>query len=170
MWGMKQLEGRSLGNKQRYALLVFTVCVLLVPGLAGGAAQNGKPTIRVSDSILGVRIGSSLEEAHAALEGLGTFGGRATRDGGRKEAWTFQKTDFSSLAYQTNGKGRIKWVMGFVRPGKQISFSKLGDLKQTMKNSPSEVVWTVETIPVSYRVGAIGMAGRARRVYLIALP
>jgi len=149
----------------------FGICLLLlviVPCPVEAVARN-KQSVKVPESLLGVRVGSSLEEAHAALEGLGTFGGRATRDGGRKEAWTLRKTAYSSLAYQTDGRGRVKWVMGFVRPGKEIPFSKLGDVKQATRQTEAEVVWTIESPQGSYRVVANGAEGRARRVYLLAL-
>jgi hypothetical protein len=132
------------------------------------SAQNGKRP-KVVDSILGIRIGSSLEDVHKRLKSLGTVGGRETREGGRKEAWTLKKTQFTSIAYKTNDEGHVVWLTGFVRPGKEIPFSKFGDLAQATRRNSSEVVWNVETPEGGYRLVAKGPAGKARVVYLLSL-
>jgi hypothetical protein len=144
--------------------LLFAVCAL---GAGRAAAQTGGA--KVADSILGVRIGSSLEEAHAKLKDLGTVGGRATREGGRKEAWTLKGGDFTSVAYKTDAAGRVVWLTGFVRPGREIPFSQLGDLARATGKDEAQAAWTVETPGGGYRLVAKGPNGRARVVYLLSL-
>lgn len=123
---------------------------------------------RVINSILGVSIGSSVEETRAKLSQLGSGGGRETRDGGRKEAWTLKGTDYATLAFKTNGKGKVVWVSAFTRPERQISFSKIGDLSKAAA-SDSQAVWNIETPQGAYRVVAKGAKGKATVVYLLSL-
>lgn len=121
------------------------------------------------DSILGVSVGTKIEDVHEKLKTLGTVGGRETRDGGRKEAWTLKETEFTSVAYKTNADGRVVWITGFVRPGKEIPFDKLGDLARVTGKDKTEAVWDVETGGGGYKLVAKGPDGKARVVTLISL-
>lgn len=149
--------------------VILSGCFVMAQRAEVRAAQTGG--VKVLDSILGVRVGSSLAEAHEKLKDLGTFGGRATREGGRKEAWTLKDGEFSSVAYKTDAAGRIVWVTGFVRPGKEIPFSKIGDLARAAASDETEAAWNVEAHggARSYRLVAKGPKGKARVVYLLSL-
>ena len=148
-------------------LVALVSLLLLAPPTHALAHIAG--AARVADSILGVKIGMGLEEARAKLRKLGTFGGRDTRDGGRKEQWTLKKTQYTYVVYQTDGKGKVKWVTGFVRPGKEMSFAKLGDLRGAALNSEQEATWNVERPEGPYRLMAKGAGGKASVVHLISL-
>ncbi|HEU4595792.1 MAG TPA: hypothetical protein VFS10_11680 [Pyrinomonadaceae bacterium] len=165
------MNGRTLISNRR-AVFLSVAAGLLVAGcllFAGRAGAQGGGA-KVLDSILGVRIGSSLEEAHAKLKDLGTVGGRATREGGRKEAWTLKGGEFTSIAYKTDASGRVVWLTGFVRPGKEIPFSQLGDLARANGKDETEAAWTVEAPGGGgYRLVAKGPKGKARVVYLLSL-
>jgi hypothetical protein len=149
------------------ALVAAAVLLMSQASAASAPTPQGGRDGGVSDSILGVKVGMTLEEVHEKLKPLGTFGGRGTREGGRKEAWTLKKTDFSSVAYQTDGRGRVKWVTGFVRPGKEIRFEKLGDLSRATKNTEQEAVWNVERAEGNYRLMAKGAGGRAQVIQIL---
>ena len=126
--------------------------------------------MRVTDSILGVRVEDDIREVHAKLGKLGTVGGDDTREGGRKEAWTFKKTAFKSLAYETNREGRVEWLTAFVRPGKEIPFSKLGDLERAQSKSDRHARWIVEESDgEGYVLMVKGGEGKASVVQLFAL-
>lgn len=156
--------GRA-GFKVGPACLSALVILLL---LGSAVAQKSKEA-RVINSILGVSIGSTLEETRAKLSPLGTGGGRDTRDGGRKEAWTLKGTDYATLAFKTDGKGKVVWVSAFARPGKEIPFSKLGDLSKAARAADSQAIWNVETPQGGYRLVAKGPNGKASVVYLLSL-
>lgn len=162
------MNGLSLISNRR-GVFVAAVLLFVACALCAGRADAQTGGAKVADSILGVRIGSSLEEAHAKLKDLGTVGGRATRDGGRKEAWTLKGGEFTSVAYRTDAAGRVVWLTGFVRPGKEIPFSQLGDLARATGKDDTEAAWTVETPGGGYRLVAKGPNGRARVVYLLSL-
>lgn len=139
---------------------------------SSGAQERGR--VRVTDSVAGVRLGMELEEVHKKLEKIGTRGQRDEREeerdeGGRKEAWTLRKTPFSAVAYQSDARGRVKWVTGFVRPGKEIPFSKLGDLAHASSKSAQGAVWNVETAEGSFRLIVKGAQSKAQVVQLLSL-
>jgi hypothetical protein len=131
------------------------------------AAQQ--PRSKALDSILGVKIGISLEEARAKLNPLGSRDGRATREGGRKEAWTLKETDFASVALKTDAAGRIVWVTGFLRPGRELPFTELGDLWQAQNLTEAQAIWNVIHSNSGYRLVVKGPNRRAKVVYLLSL-
>lgn len=121
------------------------------------------------NSLSGIGIGTSLEEARSILSRIGTGGGRATRDGGRKEAWTLKETEFVSIAFKTNGEGRVVWISAFVRPGKEVPFTKFGDPAKATSSSKSLVIWNIGNERTGYRLVAKGTEEKAAVVYLLAL-
>lgn len=161
----RRRRGRLRAALVAVALLAFVPATHAAATRGGGADDNA----RVADSVLGVKVGMSLEEARAKLKDSGTYGGRDTRDGGRKEQWTMKKTPFTYVVYQTDGKGRVKWVTGFVRPGKEIPFAKLGDLARATRSSELEASWNVERPEGNYRLLARGARGKAQVVHLLTL-
>lgn len=150
--------GRWLGFFHLPLLLLFVV--------APAAAQS---KAEVKSSLLGVSIGASLDQARSKLAHLGTGDGRDTRDGGRKEAWTLKETEFATVAFKTDGTGKIVWISAFVRPGKEISFAELGDLAEATNVTKSQAIWSVASREGGYRLVAKGVNGKASVVYLLSL-
>ena len=164
------------------SVLPFLLCLLLLASSVV-LAQKGQRT-QVTDSILGVGIGASLEEAHAKLDRLRTRKARSgreeskeeareeqehEREGGRKEAWALRATNYLTVALQADREGRVVWITGFVRPGKEIPFAKVGNLSSATAVTNTRAVWNVATPSGGYRVIARGQDGRARVVSLISL-
>ena len=148
--------------------LVLWSVFTMAPALTLLSAQTPSP-VPTAESILGVRIGATLDEARAQLERLGTPAGRDTRDGGRKEAWTLDGTEYGSVAIKTDGRGRVVWVTGFVRLGREIPFSGFGDLSRAISPSGSRAVWDVRDRRNDYRLILRGTDGKAQVVTLLAL-
>ena len=121
------------------------------------------------NSLGGIGIGTSLDEARSILGRIGTGGGRNTRDGGRKEAWTLKESEFTSIAFKSNGAGRIVWISAFLRQGKEEPFTKFGDTTKATSISTSQVIWNVGNGRSGYRLVAKGTEGKAAVVYLLAL-
>jgi len=70
----KSLEERNSFPHHGVLIKAVNVAALCCCLCTLAPAQKNRPT-RVWDSILGVRIGSTLEEARERLRGLGTLGG-----------------------------------------------------------------------------------------------
>lgn len=140
-----------------------------------GLGQKVERT-RVIDSILGVGIGTNLEQAHAKLDRLSTREKGAAdereneeREGGRKEAWALRGTNYATIALQADQEGRVLWITGFVRPGKEIPFAKLGTLSSATTVTDSRAVWNITTHDGGYRLIAKGQNGKARVISLLSL-
>jgi len=159
-------EVRKAGLNVGPALLSCLAGLML---LTSSTPAQKREQLSAIDSLLGISIGTTLEDARARLTQIGTGGGRDTRDRGRKEAWTLKETDYATLAFKTDGKGKVSWVSAFVRPGKEIPFSKLGDPTTAASVSDSQVIWNIETSQGGYRLVAKGVKGKASVVYLLSL-
>jgi len=150
-------------------VLLFLTSSLLV------AQERARP--RVIDSILGVGIGTSFDQAHAKLDHLrkrekkqGTEEREnEEREGCHKEMWSLMATNYSSVALQTDREGRVVWITGFVRPGKAIPFAKLGNLSLATTVTDSRATWNVATPGGGYRLIARGQNGKALVISLLSL-
>ena len=167
--------GGRPGRALRAFLLLLPLAIACPRWTPRAAAQKGaqKKGARVTDAILGVRLGSTLEEAREKLKGLVKAGGEGEgegeHEGGRKEAWELKKTAFASIAYQTDEAGRVQWVTGFVRPGREIPFSTLGDLSLATHKSEQAVIWNVQRPEGNLRLIARGSGWKARVVQVLSL-
>jgi hypothetical protein len=167
---MNQISQAGLPARPALAFLLLDM-ILLSPLVA---AQTGNRS-RVSDSILGVRIGMSLEDARKQLEPLSIPAARATNtdedddEGGTKRYWSMKGTNYSSVALKTNAKGLVVWVTGFVRPSKELLFSELGDTSLAVRATDSQAIWNVATKNGGYRLVVKGQNGRARVIYFLSL-
>jgi hypothetical protein len=150
---------------RRAGAAVAPVLILLAAAAAAPAQERPAP----GGEILGVRVGMPLGEARALLDRLGTGGGRDTRGGGRKEVWALDGTDFRYVSLKADGRGRVVWVSGFVRPERAIPFDRLGDVGAAAEASGSVAIWNVAAGPTPYRLVAKGRDGRAAVVYLLDL-
>jgi hypothetical protein len=164
---------RTCAAKVRKAGLIagpaWLSCLAVLMLLASPTPAQKSEQLGAIDSLIGVKIGSTLDEARSRLTQFGTGGGRDTREGGRKEAWTLKETDYATLVFKTDGKGKVSWVSAFVRPGKEVPFSKLGDLAKATSVSDSQAIWNVETPQGPYRLVVKGANGKAGVVYLLSL-
>lgn len=167
----RQARVRAFARTLALAMLLLPAAA---PALAGRAGQ--KPSAgKVVDAILGVRLGSSAEEAREKLKRYGRSGGagddeeEAEREGGRTEAWKLKRSEFSSIAFRADTEGRVQWVTGFVRRGREIPFAKLGDLSAVASMTEQQAVWNVQTTRGNYRLMAKGAEGKARVVHLLSL-
>ncbi len=163
------LHIRRAGPSCGPAPLPFLLCALLWLTPPFIVAREKETVARIADSVLGVKIGATLDEARAKLAPLGTHGGRDTREGGRKEAYALKETDYLHVAFKTNRRGEVVWVSGFVRPDREIPFSAFGDLSLAPGATDAEAIWNVGTPGGGYRLVVKGQNGKARVVYLLSL-
>jgi len=151
--------------------------VLIFSSAAIFAQPREKP--RVINSILGVRIGTTLDRARAKLDRYSLRESQNAREeredeseeseGGRKMAWTLKSTDYSNVALKVDRRSRVVWITGFLRPGREKPFAELGSLSSAIGLTDSRAVWNVVTSNGTYRLIAKGQSGKARVISLISL-
>jgi hypothetical protein len=144
--------------------LIGSILILISLTITSYAQESVKSTL-----VEGIGIGTTLEEARSILGRIGTGGGRDTREGGRKEAWTLKETDFTTLAFKTDRTGRIVWISAFIRPGKEVQFTKFGDPAKATSFDKSQAIWNVGSAHGGFRLVAKGAEGKANVVYLLSL-
>src|SRR5439155_6874912 len=122
-------------------------------------------------TILGIRIGSDLEEVRSRLDRLAIDVPRDRKEEreGRKEAWPPRGTQYKSIALQTNRAGKVVWGTGFVRPGKEIPFFRLGKASRAIRYTDGEAIWNVRGASGAYRLVAKGQNRKASVIYLLSL-
>jgi hypothetical protein len=108
-------------------------------------------SVKVKTDILGVKVDSSLDAAHAVLDSLCDSAHRPKGEAGEAERgerehrvfWQLAKSDFSSLLVKTDDKKRITYILGSLRPGREIPFDKIGELEKAPLLSDKVVAWDV---------------------------
>ena len=111
------------------------------------AAQS----VKVETNILGLELDSSLEKAHETLDPLGKPtrpSVEAAKEAGddeeeRKVLWQLVKSDFSSVLLKADDKERITYITGFLRPGKERPFDKIGQTQKAPVLTDRTVAWDV---------------------------
>ena len=110
-------------------------------------------SVKVETDILGVKLDSSLDAAHAVLDSLCDSAHRPKEDAGETERgehehkvfWQLAKSDFASVLVKTDDKERITYILGSLRPGKEIPFDKIGELEKAPLLTDKVVAWDVVT-------------------------
>lgn len=163
---------RRTGSLAGPVLPFFLILLVLASPVL---AQQSQQTL-VIDSILGVGIGTSLDQAHEKLDRLSKREGRdegetqsEKRIGSHKEAWALRGTNYVTVALKVDREGHVVWITGFVRPGKEIPFAKLGNLSSANAVTKARAIWNVATPNGGYRVIAKGQNGKASVVSILSL-
>ena len=127
--------------------------------------EKNAMTVKVLSSVLGVHLGMSVKEAHAKLDRLSEpahppkeeaeeeeSGGSAdvkeekkseAENIPRKILWQLKTTDYSAIFVKSGEKGRLIYIQALLRPGKEIPFTKLGELKKAPIHDSRTVAWDV---------------------------
>ncbi len=58
-------------------------------------------------------------------------------------AWELAKTDYSSIYVKADAKDRITYILGTLRPGKEIPFVKIGQVEKAPIKSDRTVAWDI---------------------------
>ena len=112
------------------------------------AAQS----VKVQTAILGIELDSTLESAHSKLDSLGQPSARLLdgadeagerNEGEHKISWQLAKTDYASVFVKADEKKRITYIAGYLRPGKEMPFDKIGQLEKAPVLSDHVVAWDV---------------------------
>jgi hypothetical protein len=134
------------------------------------------PTVEPSNEILGIGIGSTLEEAHQKLDPLRDPSSAIFRDkeanegdGGEKAYWRLVGTEYSWIMVWANKERRLVQISASVRPEKLKPFAEVGDLSKATVSLESVAKWNVlRPNNRSYQLVAKGPNRHANNIYMIA--
>jgi len=154
---------RSLFNSGLFLTVIVIRLTPLSQAQTGSPAESKSPrpsyslapyedrlaaaeSVEVTISILGLELGSTLEQAHAKLDKLSNpaHPPKEEEEGPeRKILWQLARTDYSAVFVKSDEKGRITYINAFLRPGKEIPFEKIGDTKKAPLQDVNTIVWDV---------------------------
>ena len=107
-------------------------------------------SVKVQTSILGVSVGSGLDQAHARLDKLSDKARPPKEDTekGEKESehevlWQLARTDYSAVFVKADANERITYMVALLRPGKEMAFSKIGEVKKAPIQNDNIIAWDV---------------------------
>jgi hypothetical protein len=167
------------------ALAGFSLLSLVAVSALGGEKKRGKakpeppppPLIEASGTILGVGIGTSMEQAHEKLDPLRieTSGPRESarekgdREEGDREVWRLKETEYQWIVVWAKEE-KILQLSASLRPDQFKPFDQIGDLKRAATNTESIAMWNVmRPIGGNFRLVAKGPARRASTIYMLSL-
>ena len=141
------------------------------PSVEVDAARGA--TIEAASEVLGVSIGTSLEEARAKLEPHRDKAADVFREkkqtGRRKGYWRLSGTDYNWIMAWTNRENRIVQMSVSVRPERTKPFREVGDLSKATTNLENVAAWNVaRPNKRSFRLVAKGPNRLATNIYLTA--
>jgi hypothetical protein len=130
-------------------------------------------SVKVMTSILGLELGSTLDQAHAKLDKLSDpkHPPKEEDEGSEsKVLWQIAKTDYSVVFVKANAEKKITYINGFLRPGKEIPFGKIGETKKAPVQDPKSIAWDVlrPNRPL-FRVVASGAGERASSITMFVV-
>jgi hypothetical protein len=133
------------------------------------AAQS----VKVMTSILGLELGSTLEQAHAKLDKLSDpkHPPKEEEEGSEtKILWQIAKTDYSAIFMKAGAEKKITYLNAILRPGKEIPFEKIGETKKAPVYGANTIAWDVirPNRPLS-RVVATGVDQKANNITMFVV-
>jgi hypothetical protein len=139
------------------------------------AAQS----VKVMTSILGLELGSTLEQAHAKLDRLTDpkhppkterEGPKNNEESEQKVLWQLAKTDYSLVFVKSDENERITSINAFLRAGKEIPFEKIGEAKKAPVQDANTIAWDVlrPNGPL-FRVVANGLDRKASSIIMFVV-
>lgn len=128
-------------------------------------------------SILGIQLGSTLEQAHEKLDRLCDSAHRPKEEneeegeeGEHKVLWELAKSNYTFLFVKADDKEKITYVSGFLRAGKEIPFDKIGEIKKAPVQNANTIAWDVlRSKHPLFRVVAAGADHKANNVMIFVV-
>jgi hypothetical protein len=127
--------------------------------------EKNAMTVKVLSSVLGVHLGMTVKEAHVKLDRLSDPAHPPKEEAEEKESggsadvkeekeneaekiprkilWQLKTTDYSAIFVKSGEKGQLIYIQALLRPGKEIPFTKLGELKKAPIHDSRTVAWDV---------------------------
>jgi hypothetical protein len=134
-------------------------------------------SVKVQTSILGLELGATIEQAHEKLDKLkdpsqSSKEEKEDSEKGEEEnesraLWQLAKSDYSAVYIKADDKGKITYLNAFLRPGKEIPFDKIGDVKKAPLQSANVIAWDV--IRPHHPLFRVVASGKDRKANSIAI-
>ena len=109
-------------------------------------------SVKVIMSILGLELGSTVEQAHANLDYLSDPAHPPKEEEEAPEKgegpqhkilWQLAQTDYSLVFVRTDDQERINYIQAFLRPGKEVPFEKIGETDRAPVQDANTIAWDV---------------------------
>ncbi len=134
-------------------------------------------SVKVMTSLLGIKLGSSLEHAHEVLDKLCDAAHRPKEEkeeeeaaGERKVLWELSQSPYAFVFVKADGKEKITYVSGFLRPGKEMPFDKVGETKKAPLQDANTIAWDViRPKQAPFRVIASGQNRKANNIMIFVV-
>lgn len=167
----------------RYVFLLGVFVATLFAAFWAGSRKSALPHNQAvvapaqtapGGTILGLTIGSTIEEARARLDPLripAVHTPDAKEVSGRRLYWKLKETDYDWIMAWGNPAGKIARIRGVFREGQSPAFAQFGDLQAADALSDESAKWNLQSAAGGrYRLIVQGANRRARTVYMFALP
>jgi hypothetical protein len=135
-------------------------------------------SVKIETRLLGLELDSRLVEAEERLKSLGyrvqpaAEGGKGAEEDEKegKILWKLEKSDFSSILLKTDEKERVTYMMGLLRPGKEIPFTEIGETEKAPILTEQTAAWDVVRPDKSLiRVVARGEKSKANTITIFVV-
>lgn len=103
-------------------------------------------SVKVITSILGLELGSTIEQAHIKLDHLSdpAHPPKEEEEGPQhKVLWQLTQTDYSFVFVKTDDQERINYIKAFLRSGKEMPFEKIGETQKAPVQNANTIAWDV---------------------------
>jgi hypothetical protein len=110
-------------------------------------------SVKIQTSILGLELGSTIEQARAKLDKLkdpsqsskeeNEDSEKGEEENESRALWQLAKSEYSAVYIKADDKGKITYLNAFLRPGKEIPFDKIGDVNKAPIQSSNVIAWDV---------------------------
>jgi hypothetical protein len=136
-------------------------------------------SVKVRQDILGIKLDTALATARQHLDPLAAPDGRppeeqpAETEAEGKLLWKLSSSDYSSVLLKPDREDQITYILGLLRPGKEIPFEKIGEVAKAPIATDKVVAWDVVRPDRSLiRVVARGAGGKANSItiFLVKRP
>jgi hypothetical protein len=169
--------------------LLLCAAWLVIPGIIGraedqAASSSPKParlasfkerlavaeSVKVKTDLLGIELGSEVESARHQLEKWIVPGHPSKEPADREEderktLWELKETDFASIFVKADEKNRITYMIGVLRPGKEVPFASIGEVEKAPIRTDHDIAWdVVRPNQQLIRVVASGNQGKAASI------
>ena len=147
--------------KVRHVLCVVSCFLGLGLSLAARAEEP-----KLSDSLMGIKLGMSKEAAKKVLDKLGKGAFKKSHEGGWNGAWMLTSGPYKSVAFEADKEGYIEWVTLFAKPGNEVRFEDVFDMSKATTKSDRRAIWLGKTEKRDFTLIAKGGSGKASVVSL----